>query len=115
MTKKLLVVAKPPNAFVIVMEPLVVPPGTEVRICVPFWPVTVNPAFTPLNFKTVGPLLRFTPEIVTGVPGDPTTGSNQSMIGARVMTKSLLLVPTPKVLVTVMRPVVAALGTVTTI
>src|SRR5205807_7763079 len=102
-----------PNAFVIVMGPLVAPPGTADRIWVPFWPVTVNPAFTPLNFKTVGPLLKFTPVIVTGVPGGPSTGANHSTIGAWVLTKSLLLVPTPKLLVPVMRPLAAALGTVT--
>ena len=98
MTKKLLVVAKPPYAFVIVMGPLVAPPGTAVRIWVPFWPVTVNPAFTPLNFKTVGPLLRFTPVIITGVPVGPTPGEKSSMMGAGPITvKSLVVVALPAV------------------
>src|SRR5689334_5144819 len=95
-----------------VMAPELAPVGTAAWIWIPFWPVTTKGAFTPLNFKTVGPLLRFAPEIATGVPALPLTGVKPSMMGARVTMKFSALTPEPNALVTVMGPLlVAAAGT----
>ena len=67
-------------------------------------------AVTPLNFNTVGPLLRLAPLRKTAAPGLPMYGTKLSMIGARVTTKSSALTPTPKALVTVIRPLLMAVA-----
>jgi len=61
--------------------------------------------------------VKLLPVMVTLVPGKPIWGTNSVIVGApkdRVTAKMTLLVAVPKVLLALIGPVVAPLGTVTT-
>ena len=86
--------------------PVVAPPGTLVLICV--LDTTVKVAETPLKVTLVAPV-KVEPVIVTGVPFDPLVGEKELIFGSTVKLVELVALPT--VLVTLIGPLVAPLGT----
>ena len=72
---------------------------------------TVKDAVVPLKRTLVAPV-KFVPFTVTDVPTGPLDGVNEVIVGAGMTVKSLELVAVPPGVVTVMRPVVALVGTV---
>src|SRR5512143_4123743 len=101
----------PPTVLVTAIGPVVAPVGTVALSCVSaaakkLW------AAVPLKYTDLVPV-KFHPRRITNVPTGPMLVSNESMIGALVTVKLRLLVPAPKLLVTVIGPVVAVFGTVT--
>src|SRR2546425_7987966 len=90
--------------------PLVAPRGTLVEIVVSF--STANTITgVPLKVTCVAPL-NLVPVIVTGVPTVPMAGVNPVITGGVVTLKSLALEAVPAVLLMLILPVVAPLGTV---
>ena len=72
-------------------------------------------AATPLKVTLVAPL-RLLPVMVTVVPTGPLVGLKELIVGGPTVTvKSLLLPPVPAVVVTLIGPVVAPVGTVAVI
>ena len=59
--------------------------------------------------------VKFVPVMVTWVPAPPEVGVKDVIVGVRVTMKSVALVPVPFEFVTVIRPVVALVGTVVVI
>src|SRR5208283_1585967 len=94
--------------------PVVAPVGTGATMLVAFQLVGV--ATIPLNFTVLVPWVapKFAPVIVTEVPSTPDVGFRLVMLGAGTVTvKLLLLLATPPTVTTTF-PVVAPVGTVTT-
>lgn len=109
-TMKSVALVPVPLALAIVMRPVVAPVGTVVVICV--LELTVNAAFTPLNFTVTVPL-KSAPVIVTLEPTGPLVGVNDVIDGADGVTvKSVAEVALPFGVVTTILPVDALVGTV---
>ena len=108
-TKSCELEALPPGPVTTIL-PVVAPAGTVAVICVD--ELTVKLADTPLNKTAVAPV-RSTPVITTDVPALPVAGENEVTVGA--ITKSVELVAAPAELTTLIRPVVAPVGTVAVI
>src|SRR5208283_1366923 len=103
--------ASPPT--VTMTLPVVAPLGTATVMLVALQLVGV-PA-VPLNFTVLVPCVapKFVPVIVTAVPTDPDVGLRLVMLGATTTVKVIPLLATPPT-VTMTLPVVAPLGTGTT-
>jgi hypothetical protein len=110
-TKSVLLVAVPAG-LVTLMGPVVAPPGTVAVICVLL--LTVKAAAMPLKRTSVVPA-KFVPVMVTEAPTGPEVGEKLEIVGDRITTKFVLLMPVPAGLVTLMGPVVAPAGTVAVI
>lgn len=99
-------VPNPPGP-VTTIRPVVAPAGTVAVIWVDEF--TTKVAAAPSNRTEVAPV-KSVPVITTEVPGRPNPGENDVIAGATA--KSVALVAVPAELVTLIRPVVAVLGTV---
>jgi hypothetical protein len=114
-TRKRFVLVSVPPAVVTLIGPLLAPlsasSGTVAVICVS--ESTVKEAEMPSKVTAVAPV-KFAPVIVTLVPACPTAGVKELMSGegkAAVTVKVLELCAVPAAVVTLIGPVVAALGT----
>jgi hypothetical protein len=108
-------VADPPGEVTVIL-PVIAPDGTTDVICVEELTVKVV-ALVFLNFTPVAPV-KFVPVMTTEVPTGPEVGTNEVIVGAAaapVTVKSWLLVAVPLGVVTVIRPVVAPVGTMAVI
>jgi hypothetical protein len=112
-TVKLDALVAVPPAVVTDHEPLAAPLGTVTTICVALLLVTA--AVVPFSLTDVA-LDRLVPVIVTVPPMPPLAGVKLEIVGAGTVTvKFVALVAEPPAVTTVHLPVVALLGTVTTI
>jgi len=113
-TVKLAVLVAVCPFVVTVILPVVAPLGTFATNCVEFAELTV--AAVPLNLTVLllGVLLKLVPVTVTGVPTGPLPGLKPVIVGGCTTVKFIVLVPVRDPTVTVIAPVVAAEGTVTT-
>jgi hypothetical protein len=112
-TVKLPVLVAVPPGVVTLIRPVMAPDGTTAVICVGELTVKLV-ALVFLNFTTVAPV-KLVPVMTTDVPTGPEVGTNEVIVGAAgapVTVKSWLLVAVPLGVVTLIRPVVAPLGTV---
>jgi len=117
-TVKLALLVSVPPGVVTVILPVVAPVGTFVSIRVP-WEFTVTgDALTPLNCTAVAPATKPLPLIWTAVPTGPLFGENEEIVGGAavgVTVKLVGLVAVPPVVLAVIGPVVAPVGTSVTI
>lgn len=104
-------VAVPPG-LITVTGPVFAPFGTVAVIVV--GDIVVNIALEPLNLTALASV-KFVPVIVTIKPRVPLLGENSEIVGAGMTVKLVAPVAVPPGVVTVIGPVVAALGTVATI
>jgi hypothetical protein len=109
-TVKLATLVVEPAGSTTLSLPLVAPAGTTTRTDVADSTVTESAA-TPLTLTLVT-VARFVPVIVTVVPMGPVVGVKLVTVGGRITMKSAGLVVVATGVVTVMRPVSAAIGTV---
>jgi hypothetical protein len=109
-TVKLVVLVAVPPALVTVIGPVVAAVGT---VAVRVWgDVTVAVVVCPLNLTVVLDV-KCVPLIVTTVPVVPAVGVNEVIVGATLVTvKFVPLVTEPPDAVTLIGPVVAAVGTI---
>src|SRR5438093_2848064 len=108
-TVKLLALVAVPPGVVTLIGPVVAPLGTVAVIWVLELEVMV--AATPLKVTLVAPVRLF-PLMVTEVPTGPLVGVNELIVGGDVVTVKLLaLVAVPAVVLTLIGPVVAPVGT----
>jgi len=103
-----LLVAVPP-AVVTAIFPVFAPVGIPKTIFVE--EITVKVAVVPLNFTAVAPS-KLAPVSVTEVPTPPEVGVKLEMLGTASTVKAVPVVAVPPAVVTVIRPVVAPVGTV---
>lgn len=111
-TAKSVALVAVPAVLITLILPVVAVFGTVAVILVA--ELTVNWAWIPLNVTAVMPV-KPVPVMVTEVPTGPDAGVNDVIVGATVTVKSVVLVPVPCDVVTVIRPVVAPEGTVVVI
>jgi hypothetical protein len=109
-TAKAVGLAQVPSGVVTVIKPVVVPTGTVAVIWV--YELTVNTAEIPLNETSVAPV-KLVPVSITSSPTKPLVGAKLMMLGVTI--KSVAVVNDPTVLMTVIAPVVAPMGTVVVI
>src|SRR5256885_3615967 len=102
-----------PARLVTVIFPVVAPGGTCTLIEAPVTIVIVVAA-TPLNLTSVI-AERFVPLIATTVPTRPLKGENVVIVGSLITTKLVVLVVVPSAVVTLILPVLAPAGILTTI
>jgi hypothetical protein len=107
-TVKLLGLVPVPAELATVTRPVVAPLGTVAVILVADW--TVKLALTPPNL-TDETAVKLVPLISTSAPTGPVIGSRAVIEGTLVTTKSVVLVPVPIVVVTLILPVDALAGT----
>ena len=105
-TTKFVEVAAVHGEQVTLMGPVVAAAGTTAEICV--LETTVNVAGAPLKMTAVTPM-KLVPMMVTEAPAEPLAGEKEMIPGFTVKLPELVAVPA--VLVTLMGPVVAPLGT----
>src|SRR5204863_1509538 len=101
-----------PAVVLTLIGSVVAPVGTVAVICWVF-ELTVKPASTLLKKVTAVAPVKLVPVMVTTVPTGPLVGVNELIVGGEVVTVKLLaLVAVPAVVLTLIGPVVAPVGTV---
>src|SRR5208282_3859299 len=109
--KNSLVLVTEPSAVVTLISPLVAPEGTVAFNCeVETIEAT---AVAPLNLTVTG-VKKFPPLMTTAAPMAAAAGENPVMVGALEVIKLLVLTLVPALVMTVIGPLAAPAGTVTT-
>ena len=105
---KLLALVAVPPGVVTLIGPVVAPLGTIARTWVS--ESTVKKADVPLKATAVVPM-KWLPLMVTVVPTGPLLGLKKLIVGGGITVKLLALVAVPAVVLTLIGPVVAPVGT----